>query len=51
MTLLSERFPDAKFLITGALSLDSNAHGPNEFLHIGYVKKITLAVAGMIATM
>jgi len=27
----------------------SNAHGPNEFLHLPYVKKLTAAVAGIVA--
>ncbi len=49
MTMLSERFPGAKFIITGALGPNANAHGPNEFLHIPYVKKLTLAVSQIIA--
>src|SRR5439155_24647052 len=34
MGMLGETFPDAQFLITGVLGPGSNAHGPNEFLHI-----------------
>lgn len=49
MTLLSEKFPKAKFLVTGVLGPKSNAHGPNEFLHLPYVKKLTTAVAGIIS--
>lgn len=49
MTLLAEKFPDARFLITGVLGPKSNAHGPNEFLHLPYVKKLTLAVSYIIA--
>lgn len=45
MTLLAEKFPHAKFLITGVLGPQSNAHGPNEFLHIPYVKKLTCAIS------
>jgi di/tripeptidase len=38
--MLGERFPQAQFLITGVLGPHSNAHGPNEFLHTPYVKKL-----------
>jgi acetylornithine deacetylase/succinyl-diaminopimelate desuccinylase-like protein len=49
MNMLGEKFPKAQFLITGVLGPNSNAHGPNEFLHIPYVKKLTAAVAGVVA--
>ncbi|MCG8636701.1 MAG: M20/M25/M40 family metallo-hydrolase [Desulfobacterales bacterium] len=49
MTMLLERFPGAKFIITGVLGPNANAHGPNEFLHIPYAKKLTLAVSQIIA--
>ena len=49
MDMLSARFPSAKFLITGVLGPNANAHGPNEFLHIPYVKRLTAAVARIIA--
>lgn len=49
MTLLSEKFPHARFLVTGALGPQANAHGPNEFLDIPYVKKLTTAIAAIIA--
>ncbi len=48
MNMLGEKFPDAQFLITGVLGPKSNAHGPNEFLHIPYVKRLTLAVADIV---
>jgi acetylornithine deacetylase/succinyl-diaminopimelate desuccinylase-like protein len=51
MNMLGERFPDAQFLITGVLGPHSNAHGPNEFLHIPYVKRLTGAVASIVAGM
>jgi acetylornithine deacetylase/succinyl-diaminopimelate desuccinylase-like protein len=51
MNMLGEKFPRAQFLITGVLGPHSNAHGPNEFLHIPYVKKLTGAVAGIVAGM
>ncbi len=49
MNMLGERFPQAQFLITGVLGPQSNAHGPNEFLHIDYAKKLTAAVAAVVA--
>ena len=49
MGMLGERFPEAQFLITGVLGPQSNAHGPNEFLHIPTGKKLTCAVAQVIA--
>jgi acetylornithine deacetylase/succinyl-diaminopimelate desuccinylase-like protein len=49
MGMLGGRFPKAQFLITGVLGPGANAHGPNEFLHIPYVKKLTACVASVIA--
>ena len=49
MNMLGERFPAAQFLITGVLGPQSNAHGPNEFLHIDYAKRLTAAVAAVVA--
>jgi acetylornithine deacetylase/succinyl-diaminopimelate desuccinylase-like protein len=49
MAMLGQRFPQAQFLITGVLGPHSNAHGPNEFLHIAYAKKLTACVAEVIA--
>jgi acetylornithine deacetylase/succinyl-diaminopimelate desuccinylase-like protein len=49
MGMLSERFPNAQFMISGLLGPKSNAHGPNEFLHIPTGKKLTAAVADVIA--
>ena len=51
MNMLGEKFPKAQFLITGVLGPKSNAHGPNEFLHIPYVKKITAAVASIVTAL
>jgi acetylornithine deacetylase/succinyl-diaminopimelate desuccinylase-like protein len=45
MGMLGEKFPKAQFVITGALGPHSNAHGPNEFLHIPTAKKVTAVVA------
>jgi acetylornithine deacetylase/succinyl-diaminopimelate desuccinylase-like protein len=49
MTMLGEKFPEAQFLITGVLGPESNAHGPNEFLHIGMAKRLTCCVAHVVA--
>ena len=49
MGMLGERFPQAQFLITGVLGPESNAHGPNEFLHIPTGKRVTCCVAEVIA--
>jgi acetylornithine deacetylase/succinyl-diaminopimelate desuccinylase-like protein len=49
MAMLGKHFPDAQFLITGVLGPHSNAHGPNEFLHVSYAKKLTACVAFVIA--
>jgi acetylornithine deacetylase/succinyl-diaminopimelate desuccinylase-like protein len=49
MAMLGRQFPAAQFLITGVLGPRSNAHGPNEFLHIAYAKKLTACVAQVIA--
>ncbi len=49
MGMLGKKFPEAQFLITGVLGPESNAHGPNEFLHIPTGKKLTACVAQVIA--
>ena len=49
MAMLGKHFPNAQFLITGVLGPHSNAHGPNEFLHVPYAKKLTACVADVIA--
>jgi acetylornithine deacetylase/succinyl-diaminopimelate desuccinylase-like protein len=49
MAMLGEFFPAAQFVITGVLGPKSNAHGPNEFLHIPYAKKLTACVARVLA--
>jgi acetylornithine deacetylase/succinyl-diaminopimelate desuccinylase-like protein len=48
MGMLGERFPEAQFLITGVLGPGSNAHGPNEFLHIPTAKRLTCCVAEVL---
>jgi acetylornithine deacetylase/succinyl-diaminopimelate desuccinylase-like protein len=49
MGMLGEKFPRAQFMITGVLGPQSNAHGPNEFLHIPTGKRVTAAVAAVVA--
>lgn len=47
--MLGRRFPRTQFLITGVLGPASNAHGPNEFLHLSYAQRLTTCVAGVLA--
>jgi acetylornithine deacetylase/succinyl-diaminopimelate desuccinylase-like protein len=49
MHMLGERFPNAQFCITGVLGPGSNAHGPNEFLHLPMAKRLTLCMADLVA--
>jgi len=49
MAMLGKHFPEAQFLITGVLGPHANAHGPNEFLHVPYAKKLTACVAFVLA--
>jgi len=49
MAMLGKKYPAAQFVITGVLGPHSNAHGPNEFLHLDYAKKLTACVADVIA--
>ena len=45
MGMLGDKFPKAQFVITGVLGPHSNAHGPNEFLHLPTGKRVSQAVA------
>jgi len=49
MAMLGQKFPKAQFCITGVLGPGSNAHGPNEFLHLPTARKLTLCVADVLA--
>ncbi len=49
MSLLQTSFPAAQMMVCGVLGPKSNAHGPNEFLHVPYGKKLTAAVAQVMA--
>jgi acetylornithine deacetylase/succinyl-diaminopimelate desuccinylase-like protein len=49
MSLLQQGFPAAQMMVCGVLGPKSNAHGPNEFLHVPYAQRLTAAVAQVIA--
>lgn len=49
MGMLGQKFPGTQFLVTGLLGPHSNAHGPNEFLHIATGKRLTACVARVLA--
>ena len=49
MSMLQQGFPAAQMMVCGVLGPKSNAHGPNEFLHVPYGKRLTAAVAQVIA--
>ena len=49
MAMLGEQFPEAQFVITGVLGPKSNAHGPNEFLHIPFAKKLTCCISSILS--
>ena len=49
MNMLNKGFPKAQMMVCGVLGPKSNAHGPNEFLHVPYAKKLTAAVAHVMA--
>jgi acetylornithine deacetylase/succinyl-diaminopimelate desuccinylase-like protein len=49
MGMLGERFPDTQFLVTGVLGPQSNAHGPNEFLHLATARRLTACVSQVLA--
>ena len=51
MNMLSQGFPTAQMMVCGVLGPRSNAHGPNEFLHLPYAQRLTAAVAEVIARM
>jgi acetylornithine deacetylase/succinyl-diaminopimelate desuccinylase-like protein len=49
MAMLGEKFPQAQFVVTGVLGPQSNAHGPNEFLHIPTGKRVSVVIAQVLA--
>ena len=49
MAMLGEKFPRSEFVVTGVLGPHSNAHGPNEFLHIPTGKRVSVVIAQVLA--
>lgn len=49
MAMLGERFPAAEFIVTGVLGPGTNAHGPNEYLHVPYATALTGALVHILA--
>ncbi len=49
MAMLGEKFPQAQFVVTGVLGPHSNAHGPNEFLHIPTGRRVSAVIAQVLA--
>jgi acetylornithine deacetylase/succinyl-diaminopimelate desuccinylase-like protein len=49
MAMLGQNFPGTQFVVTGVLGPHSNAHGPNEFLHIPFARKLTACIAAILA--
>lgn len=51
LRMLGETFPLTQFLVTGVLGPHSNAHGPNEFLHLGTALRLSACVGDVIAAL
>ena len=49
MAMLGDKYPETQFVVTGVLGPHSNAHGPNEFLHIPTAKKVSACIADILA--
>ncbi|KAG5495133.1 hypothetical protein JKF63_02186 [Porcisia hertigi] len=49
IAMLIKMYPEAQFVVTGVLGPKSNAHGPNEFLHVEYAKGLTLTICRVLA--
>ena len=49
MAMLGAKFPKTQFVITGVLGPGSNAHGPNEFLHIPTGTRVSQVIAMVLA--
>lgn len=48
MAMLGDAYPQAQFVITGVLGPESNAHGPNEFLHLPTARRVSACAAHII---
>jgi acetylornithine deacetylase/succinyl-diaminopimelate desuccinylase-like protein len=51
MAMLGQMFPEAQFLVTGVLGPNSNAHGPNEFLHLPTARRISAALVDVLSAL
>jgi acetylornithine deacetylase/succinyl-diaminopimelate desuccinylase-like protein len=49
LAMLGARYPGVQLIATGVLGPGSNAHGPNEFLHLPMAEAVTVAVAELVA--
>ncbi len=49
MKMLGDAYPGVQFMVTGVLGPQSNAHGPNEFLHLDTARRLTACVALVLA--
>lgn len=49
MAMLGRKFPQTQFVVTGVLGPHSNAHGPNEFLHLPTAKKVSACIASVLS--
>lgn len=45
---LGEMYPKTEIVAFGLLGPNSNAHGPNEMIHLDYAKRLTLSLAHII---
>ncbi|WP_051792280.1 M20/M25/M40 family metallo-hydrolase [Amycolatopsis jejuensis] len=48
MAMLAQRFPEAEFVVTGAMDPHSRAHAPDESLHLGLAQRLTEAIAVLL---
>lgn len=47
--MLADRFPGTPCVVTGVLGPGTNAHGPNEFLHVPTAVRLTACLAQVVA--
>jgi acetylornithine deacetylase/succinyl-diaminopimelate desuccinylase-like protein len=48
MKMLADRYPQAQYFVTGVLGPESNAHGPNEFLHLPTAIRLTACLQELL---
>lgn len=48
LAMLDARYPGVPLVATGVLGPGSNAHGPNEFLHVPMAEAVTMATARLL---